>query len=306
MDNTKNMNNQENTTSDVSGAIGVAILGGVLLLAGLVTFIARSWEFMDPILRIGLAFAAVGVAHVAGYALTKARNYAYTGSIFHTVGMFLLPTAFAVFFYETQSTLSSALEVFIAATASALAYLPFAYATRRSIFTVFGVLNMLIATGSLAYVAFGQSTGEGLNYREAILDGETMNYIYLLLIMACGFIGYSLRTIVYPAGHQTLLVLGVIGTAGFGFFMGEFYGNGGMFQVWDLWYPILTGAMVYVGSEFKNEVIRWSGIIGLVSASLVLFSKYADDVGLSVIIAVVGALLIGLAYRMVKKEREGK
>lgn len=284
---------KENTSTDVSGAVGVAILGGILLLAGAITFIWRIIDSIGPVERVILAFLAVILAHVAGYALTRARNYAYTGSIFHTVGMFLLPTAFAVYFSEMGSTLSQELEVFIAATASALAYVPFAFATRRSIFTIFGVVNTLIAIGSLAYIAFGVS-----------LEGD-MNYIYLLLIMACGFIGYNLRSLVYPAGHQTLLFLGAVGTAGFGFFMGEFYSNG-MFQAWDLWYPILMGAMVYVGAELKSDVIRWSGIIGLICATLVLFGKYADDVGLSVIIAVVGALLIGLAYRMVKKDREGK
>ncbi len=280
-----------------SGALGLAILGGILLIAGIATFIARSWDIIDPMARIAIAVLAVITAHGVGYALTQARNYAYTGSIFHVVGMVLLPTAFAVIFTEKVVGLTSEMQVFIAATAGALAYVPFAYQLRRSIFVVFGMVNVLIALGALAKIAFGEMTG---------ID---MNYVYLILIMICGYSAYLIKDVVYPAGHSILFTLGVIGTAGFGFFMGafnEFGSSYSLFNTWDLWYPILTGSMIYLGVEIKSELMRWSGILGLVAATFVLIGKYGDDIGMSVIVAVIGALLIFFAYRMVQKEREGK
>jgi len=297
MEQIQNMSAQKQDNN--SGALGLAILGGILLIAGVATFIARSWDIIDPMARIAIAVLAVITAHGVGYALTQARNYAYTGSIFHVVGMVLLPTAFAVIFTERVTGLTSEIQVFIAATAGALAYVPFAYQSRRSIFVVFGMVNVLIALGTLARIAFGEMVG---------ID---MNYIYLILIMICGYSAYLIKDVVYPAGHSILFALGVIGTAGFGFFMGVFsgfysYSAYSLFNTWDLWYPILVGAMIYLGVEIKSELMRWSGILGLVAASFVLIGKYGDDIGMSVIIAVIGALLLFFAYRIVQKEREGK
>lgn len=277
---------------DNSGPIFLAILGGALLVVGIALFLWDDIASLNEVYKTLLAFAAVGVAHCTGFLLTRAHNYAYTGSVMHVVGMLLLPTAFAVYFYFFASeALATELQVFIASTASALAYVPIAYQYRRSIFTIFGTWSTLIAVGALARIAFQGSD---------IID---LNYVYWSLIMISAYIGYCLKPFVFATGHRVLYVTGALATVFFGLIIGAESLSSDRFYAWDVIYPFTMWVMMYIGKHAKESLLHVMGIVGFAMAALPLLFKYIEDVEFSVILAFVGASLVYLAYRTVQKSK---
>ncbi len=301
-------NNQiQNNTSqsqggDVSGGVVFSLLGGFLLLVGVGSLIGSIWDDLPPVLQVLIGFLGIGAAHGIGFVATRAKNYAYSGSILHVVGMALFPTVIN-FLFNTYNVLNSgtpedtAMRVFVIATTGALAYIPFAWESRRSIFVIFGLGNMMFALGALGYVAFEQS----FNFLP--------DYIYLTLGILTACIAYTLRPVLYPFGFRFLSIVSVVGSAFYGFIMKDFVdvynGVDANVELWFLWYPILAAATIYAGKELKDGLIKWTGIVALTLAIIRILTEIDDEVAIYALISLLGGWLVYFGYTTARKEKQG-
>ncbi len=288
----KNMQNntleQDAHKTDHSGMILVAILGGLLLAFGLGKLISDLWPSFGPGTRVFLAVLGYGIAHTSGYYLTRLGNRAHTGTIFHLIGIFLLPLAFSVFFREMQIELSGAVKSFITTGFGAAAYTPFAF-TRRTIFVLAGAGYSFLAVRSIINLIAGTNP---------IFDGYFDTYTFLVLGTALLLIGIHISQFVASFAKYAinLVASAVVAISGLMLSDAGRINDGQQFALWDVWFPVFMVGMLYLGMKLRLLPQIIFAIVGLLGTLAILISKYFDSISLPIMLSVVGLGLIAIAY----------
>lgn len=278
-----------------SGMILIAILGGLLLAFGLGKLLSDLWPNFGPLTRVILCTFGFIIAHTSGYFLTKVGNRAYTGTIFHLIGIFLLPVVFSVFFREMQVELSGAMKSFIMTFFGALAYIPFAF-TRRTIFVLAGSVYGFLALRSIINLIVGTNP---------VFDNYFDSYSFLVLGISFLFLGFYIKEYVSVFAKYALNLASsiVIVSAGLSLSdMGRGYGVS-EFALWDIWFPALMVAMLYGGMKWGLLTQSILAIIGLLATLGILIGKYFDSISLPIILSIAGLVLIVIAYFGVSRNK---
>lgn len=273
---------------DHSGMILIAILGGLLLAFGLGKLLSDLWPNFGPGMRVLLAVLGYGIAHTSGYYLTKLGNHAYTGTIFHLIGIFLLPLAFYVFFREMQIELSSHAKSFIITFFGAAAYIPLAF-KKRTIFVLAGAEYGFFAFHSIINLIAGTNP---------VFDGYFDAYAFLTLGVALLFIGLYIgqyvasfaKYVINLASSAVVVISGLILNDAGRIEVGP------QFALWDVWFPLAMLGMLYVGMKLRLLPQIVLSIIGLLGALAILIGKYFDSISLPIMLSIVGLGLIAIAY----------
>lgn len=279
-----------------TGLVLVAILGGLLLAFGLGKLLSDLWPNFGPGTRVFLSIFGYAIAHTSGYFLTRLGNRAYTGTVFHIVGIFLLPIVFGVFFREMQIELSSAAKTFVMAFFGACAYIPLAF-TRRTIFVLAGVGYGFLALRSLINVIIGTNP---------VFSGYFDTYTFLVLGISLLFVGVHIskyvtsfaKFTINTVASATIVISGLsLSDAGRTFY------DGPTFAFWDIWFPLLMIGMLYMGMKARIITQSIFAIIGLLGTLAILIGKYFESISLPIILSISGLVLIGIAYFGVSRNK---
>lgn len=292
----QNTTTQQSTHKvDHSAMILVAILGGLLLAFGLGKLISDLWPSFGPGMRVFLAVLGYGIAHTSGYYLTKLGNRAYTGTIFHLIGIFLLPLAFSVFFREMQIELSGAVKSFIMTGFGAAAYIPFAF-TKRTIFVLAGAGYGFFAVRSIINLIAGTNP---------IFDGYFDTYTFFVLGAGLLFVGIHISQFVASFAKYAinLVASAVVAISGLMLSDAGRIDGGSQFALWDIWFPVLMVGMLYLGMKLRLLPQIIFAIVGLLGTLAILIGKYFDSISLPIMLSIVGLGLIAIAYFGVSRSK---
>ncbi len=280
---------------DHTGMILIAILGGILLAFGLGKLLSDLWPYFGPITRIALTVFGFLIAHTSGYFLSKLGNKAYTGTIFHLIGIFLLPLIFIVLFRETNSTISGAAQSLIMFTFGALAYIPVAF-TRRSVFVLAGAWYGFFACLSLVSFIVGTNP---------VFDGYFDGYTWLVFALGLLFIGVHITRYVRPIPAFLINFVASLIVVVSGLMLSDAHRrDGDGFALWDIWFPVLMAALLYLGMRLRVFMQSVLMGIGLLGAVMILVGRYFDGIGLPIILSLLGVGLIIVAYFQVAKTKD--
>lgn len=278
-----------------SGMVLIAILGGILLAFGLGKLLSDLWPSFGPLTRVALCVFGFSIAHISGYFLTKVGNKAYTGTIFHLIGIFLLPVAFSVFFREMQIELSGAMKSFVMTFFGALAYIPFAF-TRRTIFVLGGSVYGFLVVRSVINLIAGTNP---------VFNNYFDSYSFLVLGVASLFLGIHIKEYISAFAKYTLNLASSVVIVFSGISLSDMGRGTGVseFAMWDIWFPMLMVAMLYGGMRLRLLTQSILAIIGLLATLGILIGKYFDSVSLPIILSIVGLILIVIAYFGVSRNK---
>lgn len=279
-----------------TGMILVAILGGLLLAFGLGKLLSDLWPNFGPGMRVFLSVLGYMIAHTSGYFLTKLGNRAYTGTIFHLVGIFLLPIVFGVFFREMQIELSGAMKTFIVTSFGALAYIPFAF-TKRTIFVLAGAVYGFFAVHSIINLIVGTNP---------VFDWYFDLYTFLILGISLLFVGVHISPYITSFAKHVINIGASAAIVFSGLALSDaertYYG-GPTFAFWDIWFPALMVAMLYMGMKTRLITQSFFAIVGLLGTLAILIGKYFESISLPIILSIAGLVLIAIAYFGVSRNK---
>lgn len=286
---------QSTQKTEHSGMILIAILGGLLLAFGLGKLLSDLWPSFGPLTRVALCVLGYVIAHTSGYFLTKLNNRAYTGTIFHLIGIFLLPVVFSVFFREMQIELTGAMKSFVMTFFGALAYIPFAF-TRRTIFVLAGSVYGFLTLRSIINLIVGTNP---------VFDNYFDSYSFLVLGASSLFLGLYIKEYVSVFAKYALNLASSVVIVSSGLSLsdiGRGYGAS-EFALWDIWFPALMVVMLYAGMKLRLLTQSILAIIGLLATLGILIGKYFDSISLPIILSIAGLVLIIIAYFGVSRNK---
>ncbi|MCK5017152.1 MAG: DUF2157 domain-containing protein [Candidatus Peribacteraceae bacterium] len=261
-------------------------IGTAIVVIGIIIYIAQIWDnigsFSRIVVTLGLGLLSSGL----GSMLLKKEPNKKLGSIFHFIGGILIPIGALVTLSEFKIENPTILPVAITFGFIFGYYLLLDYIHKNTILTFFAIANGT----AFVYLLF-----------EAILDGTFGNHedLYAYLTMIVG-ISYLLLAHSFKKRRNEPLVdlLCIFGSLGFlGATVSQVFDSG----FWKLLFFLLVAGGMYLSVYMKNKGILIASTLFLIIHICYITGKYfANSLGWSLALIVLGFVFIGLAYTSIK------
>ncbi len=262
------------------------VLGGVMVIIGIVYFVAQIWEDIGAFGRItvtlglGLLFAAIGSV------LLVQKPQDAIGSLFHFIGGMLIPGGALVTLSEFEVDIDSLWPVAITFGFIFVFYLLLSAAQRHAILTFFAIANGT----AFVYLLVG-----------AIIEGQyyyNEDDIFAYLTMLIG-VSYLLLAYAFREGWNRHLInaLHLFGSGGV---LGAAFSRVFDSRPWELFYFLLVLGGLFLSVYMKSRSILVLSALFLVAHITYITSEYfANSLGWPISLVILGFVFIGLGYASV-------
>jgi len=257
-------------------------LGAVVVLVGIINFIAQIWNDIGSLGRISVTLG-LGILFTAiGSILISKKKENTIGMIFHIIGGFLIPGGSLVTLYELELELSSLWPFAITFGIIAVFYFLLTVAHKHAILTFFTIAN------GTAFIYL---------FMEALISGPFYNHesIYAYLTMLIG-VSYFLLAYSFRDGWNERLVevfyfLGAVG------FLGAAFSRVPNSNLWESLFFLIIFGILFLSVYLKSRIVlAVSTIFLIIHISYITDKYFADSLGWPVSLVILGFIFIGLGY----------
>jgi len=253
------------------------VLGAVIVIIGILFFVAQIWEDIGSFGRIsvtlgmGLLFAAIGSV------LLKEKPEENIGTIFHFIGGMLIPGGAMVTIFELSLTDVWTITI-----------------TFGVIFAFYLLLNAIHKNAVLTFFAIANGTAFIYLMVEAIVDYVDED-LYAYLTMAIG-VSYLLLAHSFRDGWNKGLI-GALYFFGITGFLGAAFSQVFDSKLWQMFYFLIVLGGLYLSVYMKSRVILVMSTLFLIAhVSYITSGYFADSLGWPMMLIILGFVFIGLGY----------
>jgi len=258
-------------------------LGAVIVIIGIIIFIAQIWDDIGSLSRIlitlglGLLITAIG-----SVLLKQKKENNITGMIFHFIGGLLIPGGAMVTLSELNVDMASLWPVAITFGVIFVFYLLLNTIHKHAILTFFTIANGTVFIYTLVEAIIG-----GPFYRHQDL------YAYLTMIISISYLVLARAF----CGSWNKRLVGVLYFLGVGGFLGAAFSQVFDSIIWESLYFLIILGFFFLSVHLKSQIILAMNTIFLIIYVSYITSEYfADSIGWPISLVILGFIFIGLGY----------
>ena len=266
------------------------VLGAVIVILGLIIFVQELWDDIGSWGRVGVTLGLGLLMAMIGSGLMKKMPKEQLGTVFHLIGGILVPTGSLVALYELGTKTTSIWPVTWAIFMVFVFYLFLAWNHRHWVLSFFSIVN---GTAFL-YLLVGSLEESRLIFIDDL-------YVYLTMILG---VTYIFMAKAFKDGFNNALVgvLLFVGSASIYIAGFDRLVDSGM---WQFLYLLILMAGIYLSIEMKSRSVLFVVTVALLGYVGFITSKYfADSLGWSVSLVLLGFAFIGLGYGSIQINRK--
>jgi len=289
----KATNKSDAATWDISKTL--YFIGAAIIFIGIGTFAGQKWTELNSISKILLTLGTAVACYLTGVILSHYKKIELIGQSFYLISMLLMPVGLHVVFdlagfdigtYQVQTLISGILLAYFL-----LSFIVF----KKHIFNIFNIIFgtwFFFALSSYLVKFNPYFSGYTFNNYRVLFAGIS----YLLI----GYFFSEKNEIVYS---RLLYSVGVIALLSTTFALGGYEPNQKI--IWEVIYPGLIFGLIFLGIYLKTRVfLTFSAIYLFAYICKITFEYFADSVGWSLSLMIVGMSLIAIGYLTIYLHRK--
>jgi len=289
------LKNTEPTTKEISATKRVSHLpvarmlyaiGAVIVLVGIIFFIAQIWDDIGSFGRILLTLGLGIVFVFLGADLVRKQADNLIGQIFHVIGGLLIPGGYFVLIEELNISTRTPWPFTFIFGKIFLIYLVLTIIQKVPILTFFTIAN---GTAFVYFLVF--SIIDGIPY----IDDEIIS-VYLTMIVGSSyfFLSRAFQNTWNEKLNRALYLFGSI------FVFGAAFSRVFDSELWQFLYFLVIFGGLYLSIYLKSQIILVMSTIFLIAHISYITSEYfADSLGWPISLVILGFIFIGLGYASV-------
>jgi len=257
-------------------------LGAVIVVVGIIIFIAQIWDDIGSFSRISITLGLGLLITAIGSVLLKQKQGDNIGMVFHFIGGLLIPGGAMVTLSELNVDMVSLWPVAI---------------TFGVIFAFYLLLNTIHKHAILTFFAIANGTAFIYILVEAIIDGPFYRHedLYAYLTMIIG-ISYLALAYVFRDGWNKKLI-GILYFLGIGGFLGAAFSRVSDSTAWELLYFLIILGTLFLSVYLKSRIVlAMSTLFLIIHVSYITGEYFADSIGWPISLVILGFIFIGLGY----------
>jgi len=258
-------------------------LGAVIVVVGIIIFIAQIWDDIGSFSRISITLGLGLLITAIGSILLKQKQENNTiGMVFHFIGGLLIPGGAMVTLSELNVDMVSLWPVAI---------------TFGVIFAFYLLLNTIHKHAILTFFAIANGTAFIYILVEAIIDGPFYKHedLYAYLTMIIGISYLSLAHAFRNGWNKKLIE--ILQFLGIGGFLGAAFSRVSDSTVWELLYFLIICGALFLSVYLKSRIILTiSTLFLIIHVSYITNEYFADSIGWPISLVILGFIFIGLGY----------
>ncbi|OGD60847.1 hypothetical protein A2807_02530 [Candidatus Berkelbacteria bacterium RIFCSPHIGHO2_01_FULL_50_36] len=265
-------------------------IGGGVVFIGIAILVGQNWESLSGATKLLATLGAGVVAYIVGLLLGRNEHTEMAGSAFYFISALTLPLGLYVMFNGMGFDIESyPMQTLISAILLGV-FLSSYFLLKKTLFLIFSILY---ATW-LFYALIGYIVGSN-----PILETwQILQYETLFVGLAYILLGYSFSQGDKAPLSGFLYGFGILGFLGAAMALGGFYPNHSI--VWELIFPVLVFATIFLSVKLKSRSFLVFGSIFLMGYILKITAEYfSEGLGWPLALVIAGLLLIAVAYASV-------
>ena len=286
------LKNTEPTTKEISATKRVSHLpvarmlyaiGAVIVLVGIIFFIAQIWDDIGSFGRILLTLGLGIVFVFLGVNLVRKQADNLIGQVFHVIGGLLIPGGYFVLIEELNISTRTPWPFTFIFGKIFLIYLVLTIIQKVPILTFFTIAN---GTAFVYFLVF--SIIDGIPY----IDDEIIS-VYLTMIVGSSyfFLSRAFQNTWNEKLNRALYLFGSI------FVFGAAFSRVFDSELWQFLYFLVIFGGLYLSIYLKSQIILVMSTIFLIAHISYITSEYfADSLGWPISLVILGFIFIGLGY----------
>jgi hypothetical protein len=266
------------------------LLGTIIVVLGLVFFVAQLWDDIGTVGRIlvtfglGMTFAGIGST------LIDTKKTSLLGSVFHLIGAVLLPGGMFVTLDELQIDITNPWLVTTIFAVLTAFYALLSYIHRRNVLYL-----LTIIPGTIFFYALTEAI-----IAEPFYDHPN-TYAYLTMIIGVSYL-------VLADGMRTFwsrYLVGILNAAGsFGIFAAAFSQVFDSF-FWELIFvPLLIAGIYWSTFTQSRSILAFSSLFVFIYVSYITNEYFADSLGWPISLVLLGFIFLCMGYFSLRLNRE--
>lgn len=258
------------------------VLGAVIVIIGIVFFVAQVWDDIGSFGRITVTLILGLLATAIGSVLLKQKPEEKIGPVFHVIGGALIPGGAMVTLSELSVEVVSLWPVAI---------------TFGIIFVFYLLLNYVHNHPVLTFFAIANGTAFIYIFVESMLSNSFYEYgdLYAYLTMAIGT-SYLLLAHSFRKGWNKHLI-GALYLFGITGFLGASFSQIFDSVPWQMLYVLIIIGGFFLSVYMKSRSILVMNTLFLIAYISYITSKYfVDSTGWPILLVILGFIFIGLGY----------
>jgi len=261
-------------------------IGAVIVLVGIIFFIAQIWDDIGSFGRILLTLGLGIVFVFLGADLVRKQADNLIGQIFHVIGGLLIPGGYFVLIEELNISTRTPWPFTFVFGKIFLVYLVLTIIQKVPILTFFTIAN---GTAFVYFLVF--SIIDGIPY----IDDEIIS-VYLTMIVGASyfFLSRAFQNTWNSKLNGALYLFGSI------FVFGATFSRVFDSELWQFLYFLVVFGGLYLSIYLKSQIILVMSTIFLIAHISYITSEYfADSLGWPISLVILGFIFIGLGYASV-------
>lgn len=259
------------------------LLGGLLLISGLVAFIAQIWSDIGSFGRVIVTFGLGATLYSFGISYTRLGQW-YIGTVLLSVGSVLLLVGMPVVLFEVNVLTTFNSTVGWLLLGSLFLSTGLWLRTTAGIFFAFATL-----TGALYSTLYLLTTEWGLNYRETITLWQ-----YLTIVVGGSYLYLGLQVIPTTFARSLAPLLLFFGVNAF---LGVLFAKMSDGLFWELVYPLVAIGVIAIATTLSKMLLLVFGMLYLFGYFIYITGTYfANSIGWPLALIILGVILLGLGY----------
>jgi len=261
-------------------------IGAVIVLVGIIFFIAQIWDDIGSFGRILLTLGLGIVFVFLGADLVRKQADNLIGQIFHVIGGLLIPGGYFVLIEELNISTRTPWPFTFVFGKIFLVYLVLTIIQKVPILTFFTIAN---GTAFVYFLVF--SIIDGIPY----IDDEIIS-VYLTMIVGVSyfFLSRAFQNTWNSKLNRALYLFGSI------FVFGAAFSRVFDSELWQFLYFLVIFGGLYLSIYLKSQIILVMSTIFLIAHISYITSEYfADSLGWPISLVILGFIFIGLGYASV-------
>ncbi len=262
-------------------------IGGAIVFLGISILVYQNWSTLNVGTKILATFGSGIAAYYIGLLFGRDKKTEVVGSAFYLISGLITPLGLHVIFdsagfdagsHGFQSLISGALLA---------TYLLSFFVLRKNIFVLFSIIF-----GTWLFFSFTSFIVGSNPYFNA---SEFYEYRILVVGLAYILFGYAFSKNKYMSFSGFLYGFGILGFLGAALVLGDWKPNQNAF--WELIFPVLAFAVLFLSVYIKNKSFLVFGTIFLMAYILKITSEYfSSGLGWPLALVVAGLLMIAVGY----------
>jgi hypothetical protein len=271
------LNTNENKASALSRVM--SYVGGILVLAGLCTYIGMQWAKFDALLHVAITFGPGFIALILGIIVARQDRNSHVATPLFVLSALFQTTGLFVFLDEYASGNDGVMAVLVVCTIMALQYLAIFIALRRP-----SILLLTLIFAHFAFAALFEKMGIQGRYSSLILGlsglmiASSLSRTRFMPISGLGFVfsGFTFTSAFYVIFERTPFDIALIGVAAFMVYASVLNQSRSL-----LFVAIVTmlGYLGYYTKQYFSGMVGWPVALIILGLIMIVSASYAVRLG---------------------------